>query len=167
MSRSAVLAAVVAAVVIFVGLDPRLRPRALGAAAAFIVVIYATTPGLLGTLRDLFVNAGSDSSITYRTDDYKAVGEYIRQSPWLGRGPGTFLSDQYIILDNQYLLSVIEIGLVGLSVVIGYLLATAFLGRGIRHRSQRIPPSATSGRRWRPQAWQARWRRSPSTASRS
>ena len=73
----------------------------------------------------------------YRTDDYEAVGEYIRQSPWLGRGPGTFLadSDNNRVLDNQYLLSAIEIGLVGLSVVIGYLLATAFLGRGARHRS--------------------------------
>ena len=135
VSRSAVLAAVVAAVVIFVGLDPRLRPRALAAAAAFIVAIYATTPGLLGTLRNLFVHAGSDSSITYRTNDYEAVGDYIRQSPWLGRGPGTFLSTTYIVLDNQYLLSAIEIGLVGLSVVLGYLLATALLGRGARHRS--------------------------------
>jgi polysaccharide biosynthesis protein PslJ len=136
VSRSAVMAAVVAAVVLFVGLEPKRRPRALGVAAAFIVVIYATTPGLLGTLRDLFVNARSDTSISYRTDDYEAVGEYIRQSPWLGRGPGTFLSNSYIVLDNQYLLSAIEIGLIGLSVVIGYLLATAFLARGTRHRTR-------------------------------
>jgi polysaccharide biosynthesis protein PslJ len=138
VSRSAVLGAVVAAAVIFVGLEPRLRPRALGAAATFMVMIYATTPGLLGTLRNLFVNAGSDSSITYRTKDYEMVGEYIRQSPLLGRGPGTFLADinNGKILDNQYLLSAIEIGLVGVSVVIGYLLATAFLGRGARHRAK-------------------------------
>ncbi len=135
VSRSAVLAAVVAGIVIFTGLEPRLRPRALGAAAAFVVAIYATTPGLLGTLRNLFVHAGSDTSITYRTNDYEVVGEYIRQSPLLGRGPGTFLADSYIILDNQYLLSAIEIGLVGLATVIGFLLATAFLGRGARHRS--------------------------------
>jgi O-antigen ligase len=135
VSRSAVLAAVVAGVVIFTGLEPRLRPRALGAAAAFIVAIYATTPGLLGTLRNLFVHAGSDSSITYRTNDYEVVGEYLRQSPLLGRGPGTFLADSYLILDNQYLLSAIEIGFLGLATVITYLLATAFLGRGARHRS--------------------------------
>jgi hypothetical protein len=54
----------------------------------------------------------------------------------LGRGPGTFLADRYVILDNQYLLSAIEIGLVGLLTVIGYLLASAFLGRGARHRSR-------------------------------
>jgi O-antigen ligase len=135
VSRSAVLAAVVACVVIFVGLEPRLRPRALGAVAAFILATYATTPGLLGTLRSLFVNFNSDTSITYRTRDYKVVGEYIQQSPWFGRGPGTFLSDVYIVLDNQYLMSAIEVGLVGLAVVFAYLLATAFLGRGFRHRS--------------------------------
>jgi polysaccharide biosynthesis protein PslJ len=138
VSRSAVLGAAVGGVVVFMGLDQRLRPRALAAVAVFIVLVYATTPGLLGTFRNLFVNAGSDSSITYRTSDYEMVGEYIRQSPVLGRGPGTYLTDIYSgkILDNQYLLSAIEIGLVGLAIVIGYLLATAFLGRGIRHRTR-------------------------------
>jgi polysaccharide biosynthesis protein PslJ len=136
VSRSAVLASLVAAIVIFIGLDPRVRPRALVVAAGFLVVTYATTPGLLGTIGGLFVNAGSDSSISYRTGDYAIVGELIRQSPWLGRGPGTFVAGSYIILDNQYLLTAIEIGLVGLAVVIGYLLAAAFLGRGARHASK-------------------------------
>jgi O-antigen ligase len=136
VSRSAVLASLVAAIVIFIGLDPRVRPRALVVAAGFIVVTYATTPGLLGTIGGLFVNAGSDSSISYRTGDYAIVGEFIRQSPLLGRGPGTFVAGSYIILDNQYLLTAIEIGLVGLVVVLGYLLAAAFLGRGARHASK-------------------------------
>jgi polysaccharide biosynthesis protein PslJ len=136
VSRSAVLASLVAAIVIFIGLDPRIRPRALAVAAGFIVLTYATTPGLLGTLGGLFVNAGSDSSISYRTGDYSTVGEFIQQSPLLGRGPGTFVAGAYIILDNQYLLTAIEIGLVGLAVVIGYLLAAAFLGRGARHASK-------------------------------
>ncbi len=136
VSRSAVLAALVAAIVIFIGLEPRLRPRALGVAAAFVVVTYATTPGLLGTLGGLFVNAGDDSSISYRTNDYATVGEFVRQSPWFGRGPGTFVAGPYIILDNQYLLTVIEIGLVGLVVVIAYLLTAAFLGRGARHATK-------------------------------
>jgi O-antigen ligase len=135
VSRSAVLAAVVAGVVIFFGLEPRLRPRAMGIAVVFILATYATTPGLLGTLRSLFVNFNSDTSISTRKSDYKVVGQYIRQSPWFGRGTGTFLSDVYIVLDNQYLMSAIEVGLVGLAVVIAYLLATAFLGRGVRHRS--------------------------------
>ncbi|HEY8524091.1 MAG TPA: O-antigen ligase family protein [Acidimicrobiales bacterium] len=137
VSRSAVLAAAVAAVVVFAGLDRRLWPRALGAGATFVVLVYATTPGLLGTLRDLFVYAESDRSIAYRTSDYEVVGEYVRSSPLLGHGPGTYIPESYLaILDNQYLMSVVELGLVGLAVVVVYLLATAFLGRGARHRSR-------------------------------
>jgi hypothetical protein len=43
VSRSAVLGAVVALVVIIAGLEPKLRPRALGAVAAFVLAIYVTT----------------------------------------------------------------------------------------------------------------------------
>ncbi|MBN2624547.1 MAG: O-antigen ligase family protein, partial [Acidimicrobiales bacterium] len=135
VSRSAVLGAVVVAVVVFAGMDPKDRPRALGAAAAFVVAVYATTPGLLGAIRNLFVHAGSDTSITHRTSDYDVVADYVRASPWLGRGPGTFLSNDYIVLDNQYLLSAVEIGLVGAAIVVAYLVATAFLGRGARLRT--------------------------------
>jgi polysaccharide biosynthesis protein PslJ len=135
VSRSVILAGAVVLVMILVGLEPRLRPRALGAVAACIVAVYVTSPGLLGTLRNLFVQAGQDNSITLRTDDYTAVMGYVQQSPLIGRGPGTFLPQNYFFLDNQYLLTIVEIGIVGLIVVIGYLFSTAFLGRGVRHRS--------------------------------
>jgi polysaccharide biosynthesis protein PslJ len=135
VSRSVILAGLVVLVMVIVGLEPRMRPRALGSVAAFVVAIYVTTPGLLGTLRDLFVHAGQDNSITLRTDDYSAVMGYVQQSPLIGRGPGTFLPLNYFFLDNQYLLTVVEIGIIGLIVVIGYLFSAAFLGRGARHRS--------------------------------
>jgi len=135
VSRSGVLGAAVAMAVVFVGLEPKVRPRAVAAASAVVVFMYATTPGLLGTIRNLFLNAGSDDSITTRTSDYDVVADFVRQSPWIGRGPGTLLPTKYLYLDNQYLLSVIEIGIVGLVVVLAYLLTTSFLGRGARHRS--------------------------------
>ena len=136
VSRSAVLAALVAAVVVFVGLERRYRLRALAAAAGFLLVTYVTTPGLLGILRDLFTNFSTDSSITYRTDDYETVEQYVLESPGLGRGPGTFLpANSHTILDNQYLMTAIELGLWGLVIVVCYLSAAAFLGRGARHAS--------------------------------
>jgi O-antigen ligase len=136
VSRSAILAALVAAVVVFVGLERRYRPRALAAAAGFLLVTYVTTPGLLGILRDLFTHFSTDSSITYRTDDYETVEQYVLESPVLGRGPGTFLpANSHTILDNQYLMTAIELGLWGLVIVVCYLSAAAFLGRGARHAS--------------------------------
>jgi len=133
VSRSAILGAVVAGVVIFLGLEPRLRPKALFSVAVFLTLIYATTPGLLGTLRGFFLSTGSDS----RTDDYGPAFAHIRKSPWFGHGPGSFIADSDIgnVLDNQYLVTLIEMGVIGLAVLLVYLLAAAFLGRGARHRS--------------------------------
>jgi O-antigen ligase len=134
VSRSAVVCALVAFIVIFLGLDPKLRPKALVSMTAFSVVVYATTPGLLGTLRDLFL-AYDTEAYSARTSDYEVVAEYVRQAPLIGRGPGTFLPTTYLYLDNQYLLSIIEIGILGLFTLIAYLLTTAILARGARHRS--------------------------------
>jgi O-antigen ligase len=133
VSRSAILGAAVAGFVVFLGLDPRLRPKALTAVAGFLALVYATTPGLLGTLRGFFLSTGSDS----RINDYGPALAHIRQSVWFGHGPGTFIgdSDTNNVLDNQYLLTLIEVGVIGLVVVLVYLLATAFLGRGARRRS--------------------------------
>jgi O-antigen ligase len=135
VSRSAIVCGLAAFVVVFVGLEPKHRPRALTAMGVFAIGVYATTPGLLGTIRDLFLKSGSDTSISTRTDDYQVVAEYVRQSPLFGRGPGTFLPT-YRILDNQYLLSAIEIGLTGVAIVAIYLLSSFFLGRGARLRSE-------------------------------
>jgi O-antigen ligase len=133
VSRSAILGAVIAGIVIFLGLEPRLRPKALMSVAVFLTLIYATTPGLLGTLRGFFLSTGSDS----RKDDYGPAFALIQKSVWFGHGPGSFInnSDLGNVLDNQYLGTLIEVGLIGLVVLLAYLLAAAFLGRGARHRS--------------------------------
>jgi polysaccharide biosynthesis protein PslJ len=133
VSRSAILGAAVAGFVIFLGLEPRLRPKALMSVAAFLTLIYATTPGLLGTLKGFFLASGSDS----RTDDYGPALALIRKAVWFGHGPGSFINDSDIgnVLDNQYLGTLIEVGLIGLVVLLVYILAAAFLGRGARHRS--------------------------------
>jgi O-antigen ligase len=133
VSRSAILGAVVVGVVIFLGLEPRLRPKALMAVAVFLTLIYATTPGLLGTLRGFFLASGSD----VRKDDYGPAFALIQKAPWFGHGPASFIANSDIgnVLDNQYLGTLIEVGVIGLVVVLAYVLAAAFLGRGARHRS--------------------------------
>jgi len=115
----------------------------LVAAAGFGAAIFVTTPGLLGTIRNLFLYFGSDSSIAYRTADYDVATRFLEEHPFFGRGAGTylptFLGGRYNptgVFDNQYLKSLVEIGLVGLVIMAAYLLTTAFLGRGVRHRAK-------------------------------
>ncbi len=135
ISRSATLACVVAGAVLFAGWNGRQRTRALIAVPVFLVVMRLLIPGLLGTIKSLFTNLGNDPSIQGRTNDYAAVATYVQESPWFGRGSGTFLPSTYFTLDNQYLGQLVETGLLGLLglcclFVIGFLTA-----RGARLRA--------------------------------
>lgn len=115
VSRSAILGVVVAGVVLMAGWPARRRLQALGAAVAFLAVTKVAVPGLLGVFLGLFANASNDPSIQFRTHDYPIVFAEVAQHPWLGRGLGTWIAPKHEILDNQYLLSVLDIGVVGLA----------------------------------------------------
>lgn len=114
ISRSAILGFGVGMAVYAIGWTWRQRVKAAAIGAVVMAGFQVVTPGLLGTIRALFENVGTDNSVSGRTEDYSAVGDYIAERPWLGRGPGTFLVDRYRLLDNEYLGTLIEMGLVGL-----------------------------------------------------
>lgn len=84
-----------------------------------IGVLAVASPGLIRTLISLFSDAGSDSSISARTDDYPVVFHYVALSPWLGRGTGTWIPPQYRILDNQWLVTLLDNGVIGVIVLFG------------------------------------------------
>ena len=95
----------------------------------------SAVPGLLGTVRSLFRDVGTDPSIAGRTDDYQAVPALMEGHWWLGRGLGTFLPDTYFYLDNQYLGSLIQGGVVGLTAFIALLVVGLGVARGVRRRT--------------------------------
>jgi hypothetical protein len=113
VARSGFLAAAMLAIVVIPRLPRRARRRVLLALPAGLVVVHSSFPGLLGTIRDLFLFTASGEEHA-RTDDYPVVAEYFRERPLFGWGSGTFLSTIYRVLDNQYLLTLVEAGLVGL-----------------------------------------------------
>jgi O-antigen ligase len=80
---------------------------------------------MIGTVRYLFLNLGQEPSSSSRTGSYSVASGFIERSPFFGRGFGTFLP-QYRILDNQLLLTAIELGFVGLAALLG-LLGTAIV----------------------------------------
>lgn len=114
ISRAAVIGIVAGVGAVAAVWNRRLQWRALVSAAAFIVVVRLTVPGLVGTIRGLFTYADQDSSIEARTSDYDLVETLVAQRPLLGRGPGTFLPDEYFILDNEYLGTLVSAGVLGL-----------------------------------------------------
>ncbi|MFQ5555945.1 MAG: O-antigen ligase family protein, partial [Acidimicrobiales bacterium] len=120
--------------------------------AAFVGVISvfafrAAAPSLIGNIIALFTGLGSDDSISARTSDYDAAFDFVARDPWFGRGPNTFDPFDYLLLDNQLLKTLIELGVVGLlgllvMIVMGMNLGRAVLSRAVdddaRHLGQTL-----------------------------
>jgi O-antigen ligase len=136
LSRSGFVGVAVGLAVLFVSWPARRRVRVLVAIAAMAVAIFVVVPGLLGTLGGYFTAGSSDNSITGRTDDYAVVAPMIDDSPIIGRGAGTFTPPTYRILDNQYLLALVETGVVGVVALMAFFLIPALVARDAWSRSR-------------------------------
>ena len=75
VSRSGTLAAMVCFVGMWLTWDRPLRVRSAAYASALIVAMRFAVPGLIGTIKSLFINIGSDDSTR---------GADVRTTPWSG-----------------------------------------------------------------------------------
>jgi O-antigen ligase len=126
VSRSAILGLLVAGVVLFIGWPARRRVAMLLTAVGFLAVIKLISPGLLGTFLSLFQNAGKDDSVMWRTHDYATAKMLISQHTLLGRGIGTWYAPKHEVFDNQYLLTLVDSGVLGLVTCLGILFASLY-----------------------------------------
>jgi len=124
VSRSGVLVLGAGLFVLMAGWPAVWRWRALLLAPVCVVALRVAIPGLVGTLVSLFRNLLVDHSVTGRTGDYEVVIAVAAEHPLLGRGLFTFVPRYYRILDNEVLMLVLELGLIGTFVAIScYLVA--------------------------------------------
>ena len=110
LTRSALIGLALGILAMMPFWDARLRRRVvlLGIAGAGAVMI--ALPSVLRAIMEMF--EGGDSSVESRTGSWDFAFQVFSTSPLFGRGFGTFLPS-YRILDNQLLLLVLEIGIVG------------------------------------------------------
>jgi hypothetical protein len=113
VSRSGIIAMIVGLAVVALAWSWRRRLNAVVYGGIFTVVMWALVPGLVGTLRSLFVNTEYDPSVQARIERIPRVVELVSQRPWFGQGPGTFTPEEYFLLDNQYFGTAIELGIIG------------------------------------------------------
>lgn len=115
VSRTSIIGLVVVLVLLIPTWRPNRRWPAFGVVAIGAGLLKLAVPGLLSTTVGLFASflGNSDDSTQARTADYAGVAPYIEQRPWFGRGFGTFIPSLYRFTDNMYLLSMVEIGAVG------------------------------------------------------
>lgn len=152
-SRSAYLGVAVALVICLIGWSRQRRLHVLGIGVGGFLAMMIATPNLLNSIIGMFTGVAEDPSISSRTDSFSLAFEFIGNNPWFGRGLGTFLP-KYRIFDNQYLLLLVTIGIVGtlaflalgITVVVMLLkLRTTLRNEASRDLSVAIAASVTAG----------------------
>lgn len=141
LSRTGVVGLVVVLLVLAPSWEPAFRRRAFAKGAVFLVAMRFAFPGLLGTIRSLFTSFFVDSSVNDRRSDYGFIADFIAERPVFGRGFFTFLPEIYDFIDNQFLMSFVETGLIGLIAYCAVFLTPMItcIGLGRRARGELRP----------------------------
>ncbi len=114
LSRSAIFGLAAICIVLLPTWPKRDRRRAYLVLLAGLVTVWLVKPSLLNVFGGLFSKLGTDASSTSRTGAFAAAAPYIAHHPWLGQGFETFFPQIYFFIDDQYLTSLVETGVIGL-----------------------------------------------------
>ncbi|MGI5189645.1 O-antigen ligase family protein [Promicromonospora sp. CA-289599] len=140
-SRSAYVGAAVGLVILLIGWRGSRRRVMLGVTAAGTAVGLVVAPAMLASILGLFTGAADDPSVASRTGSFALAGDFIARDPLFGRGLGTFLPT-YRIFDNQYLLLLVTVGVVGTALFCG--LGAAAVRALVRARARSVDTDARS-----------------------
>ncbi|POX51679.1 O-antigen ligase domain-containing protein [Streptomyces sp. Ru71] len=134
VSRTSIIGLLLVALVMVVRWKPARRWAAIGIMTASVAVFKVLVPGLIGTITGLFASflSNSDSSTQARTVKYSAIVPYLKEHPLFGRGFGTFTPDLYFFTDNQYMLVLAEMGVLGLLALLTLFVTGIHQGGAIR-----------------------------------
>ena len=123
-SRSGILVIAVATLVLLPAWPRAVRRRIYIGSVPALIAARVVFPGLLGTIQGLFLGYRSDPSYQFRVAWYPKIFHYISDHPFFGRGFQTFDAKTFFPVDNQFLMSLIETGIIGTLIFVA-LLVTA------------------------------------------
>jgi O-antigen ligase len=135
VSRSAIFVLAVIAVVLLPTWPRRDRRRAGLVLLGIPVVAWLAAPGLLAGLGTVFGQLGTDQSSRSRSSAISSAAPFIAHHPWFGQGFQTFFPQTFFFVDDQYLTSLIETGIIGTAALIGLFAAGWVAARQARARS--------------------------------
>jgi O-antigen ligase len=129
VSRSGTLGFFVAITVLLPFLPRLARQWVLAIFPFTVIALFIAVPGFVGTLTGALSANTSDPSIATRVNNYPRVARMIDERPWFGVGPGNYTAWNALqILDNQYLNSLVSMGIIGLACLIVYLALPGIAG---------------------------------------
>ncbi|HWF52287.1 MAG TPA: O-antigen ligase family protein [Solirubrobacteraceae bacterium] len=150
VSRSAIVCVALAMAVFVVAMPARQRVVAISTLPMALAGVFVSAHGLIRALLHLLGVGNADPSIAHRVNTYTYVEQVVSQAPWFGHGVGTYIADSNIhILDNEYLKTLIESGIVGAVALLALFLVPMFASLLARHNSRdpalRLLCAATAG----------------------
>lgn len=135
LSRSALVGLVVSTAVLLPALPRAARSMVVAGGAAILAAAFVTIPGLIGTIRGMFLAVGQDPSSASRASASDVVLDIAGNYGPLGRGFGTFLP-KYVIVDNQFLILLTDVGIVGLLSFLALIVTAIVVAQRARRRVQ-------------------------------
>jgi O-antigen ligase len=102
--------------IVLLAYRPRTVRRLLPVLVGLFVLVHIAAPGALGGVTDQLKpgNLFGVMSTKDRQSDYGAIKPDVIQHPVLGRGYESYDQKKYRILDNQYLTTIIGVGVLGI-----------------------------------------------------
>ncbi len=134
ISRSAVVAAVVALVVMAWSWPVRRVAAFLGAGLVAVGVAIAMGLSVVTRIAGVLTGGSQDASLASRGNGLDYALEVLPDHLWFGQGVGTYDVQTQPVLDNYYLGRAVEGGLVGLLVVVLMLLGALAIAAAARRR---------------------------------
>lgn len=133
LSRSAYLGILVAVLMLVPRWTSQRRFRFLLSLFPVVALVVVMAPDATQAAIDLASNWSGDdiqgARVSARTEDYEIIRELVQRKPLFGQGFGTFVGAGTFAADNQYLTSLIETGIIGVSALIACLAMAYSLAR--------------------------------------
>lgn len=136
ISRSAILTVVMTLGLMAIVWPWRQRYNALVIAVVATGVFHVVNRGVLGTIRALFTNAENDTSVTDRIARTGTVIQLWSERPWIGWGAGMVTPEEFLLLDNQWYVTLIAGGIVGVVGLALFFVIPYLVARSVRLRGQ-------------------------------
>lgn len=121
-SRTAYLTGALAVLIAAIGWTGKQRIAVVLLGAVGFGGLSTVAPNLIQSILNLFAGAQEDPSVTSRTDSFPVAWSFLSLHPLFGRGLGTLLP-KYRIFDDQYLLLLVTVGVVGTAAFLSLLVA--------------------------------------------
>lgn len=144
LSRSAIVSAGGAVVVLGLGWSWRRRFNAFIVMLFGVPIVGTIVPGLFGQMVELLTGLEDHASVQARIERVPRILALIRERPWFGWGHGTYTVDDYFLIDNQLWVTTITSGIVGLVVVMSLPMVAAGAVVWFSGRLERSNPAVRS-----------------------